>query len=108
MTEIVESTDTFTLVILFETVPEHQQKLIDTVTEETREWIRELPGFVSANLHTSADGTRVVNYGQWESAEAWEEFANDPRYDRLRERIDGVKGVQLIEANNYRVSDVLR
>lgn len=108
MTEIVESTDRFTLVILFKTVPEHQQKLIDTVVEETREWIREMPGFVSANLHKSADGTRVVNYGQWESAEAWEEFNNDPRTDRLRERIDDVEGVELIEANNYNVDGVFQ
>lgn len=106
MTEIIESTDKFTLVILFKTVPEHQQKLIDTVAEETREWIRELPGFVSANLHESADGTRVVNYGQWESAQAWEEFNNDPRTGRLRERIDDLEGVELIEANNY-IVDVI-
>jgi heme-degrading monooxygenase HmoA len=108
MTKIVESTDKFTLVILFKTVPEHQQKLIDTIAAETREWIRELPGFVSANLHKSADGTRVVNYGQWESADAWEEFTNDPRYDRLRERIDDVEGVELIEADDYIVDGVFQ
>lgn len=108
MTEIVESTDKFTLVILFKTVPDHQQELIDTVAEEARDWICELPGFVSANLHTSADGTRVVNYGQWESAEAWEDFTNNPRYDRLRERIDDVEGVELIEANSYIVDNILQ
>jgi hypothetical protein len=24
-----------------------------------------VPGFISANLHTSLDGTRVINYAQW-------------------------------------------
>lgn len=30
------------------------------------------PGIVSAALHRSKDGTRVVNYAQWKSAEAWD------------------------------------
>ena len=36
------------------------------------------PGFVSANIHVSTDGTRVVNYAQWESAEAFQAMLADP------------------------------
>ena len=30
-----------------------------------------MPGFRSANIHLSTDRTRVVNYAQWDSAEAF-------------------------------------
>ena len=30
------------------------------------------PGYVSANIHKSLDGTRVTNYAQWRSREAFE------------------------------------
>ena len=33
--------------------------------------MRHRPGFSSANIHVSTDGTRVVNYAQWDSAEAY-------------------------------------
>jgi quinol monooxygenase YgiN len=33
--------------------------------------MRHLPGFVSANVHRSLDGTKVINYAQWESVEAF-------------------------------------
>jgi heme-degrading monooxygenase HmoA len=29
---------------------------------------REFPGFVSATVHRSLDGTRVINYLQWQTA----------------------------------------
>jgi hypothetical protein len=32
-----------------------------------------LPGFISANLHTSLDGTRVINYAQWASEQQYAE-----------------------------------
>jgi hypothetical protein len=32
-----------------------------------------VPGFISANLHTSLDGTRVVNYAQWASEQQYKE-----------------------------------
>ena len=40
--------------------------------------MRHLPGFVSANIHLSTDRTRVVNYAQWESAEAYSAMLADP------------------------------
>ena len=40
--------------------------------------MRYAPGFVSANIHVSTDGTRVVNYAQWASAEAFSAMRADP------------------------------
>jgi heme-degrading monooxygenase HmoA len=40
--------------------------------------MKELPGFVSANLHKSLDGTRVANYAQWRSWEDFEAMLKNP------------------------------
>ena len=37
-----------------------------------------LPGFVSAHVHRSFDGTKVVNYAQWESQEAFTAMLQNP------------------------------
>jgi hypothetical protein len=52
------------------TVPRgHQQDLIDHLASAAA-FARQEPGWLSANLHRSLDGTRVVNYAQSESLEA--------------------------------------
>ena len=52
------------------TVPEGgQQALIDLLTEAAK-FASTTPGWVSASVHRSRDGTRVVNYAQSESLEA--------------------------------------
>ena len=53
--------------------------MVDLLVEATDVVMRELPGFVSANIHRSADGKRVVNYAQWRSAADFEAMQSDPR-----------------------------
>jgi quinol monooxygenase YgiN len=67
-----------TLINVFTVDPRDQQQLIETWQRSTEETIRHLPGFVSANIHRSLDGTRVVNYAQWESREAFNAMLRDP------------------------------
>ena len=40
--------------------------------------MRHQPGFRSANIHLSTDRTRVVNYAQWDSAEAYQAMLTNP------------------------------
>jgi hypothetical protein len=62
------------------TVPEGgQQALIDFLVESAK-FSSTTPGWISASVHRSRDGTRVVNYAQSESAEAAKRII-----DRLRE-----------------------
>lgn len=42
---------------------------MDSATEQK---LGALPGIISAALHRSKDGTRVVDYAQWKNAENWE------------------------------------
>ena len=77
-TEIRPGTALLTLVNVFETTPETQQKLIELLTKETDQVMSRQPGFVSANLHSSRDGLRIVNYAQWESTEAFQAARRNP------------------------------
>jgi quinol monooxygenase YgiN len=54
---------------VFTVVPEKQQLLVDSLME-TVNAARNVPGWLSASIHRSPDGTRVVNYVQYESREA--------------------------------------
>ncbi|MCW2556260.1 MAG: tetracenomycin polyketide synthesis hydroxylase TcmH [Mycobacterium sp.] len=67
-----------TLINVFTVEPEHASELAALLSDATAKVIRHAPGFVSANIHVSTDGTRVVNYAQWETAEAMQGMLADP------------------------------
>jgi Antibiotic biosynthesis monooxygenase len=61
-----------TLINAFSCEPSSQSDLIRAWLQATETDLGNLPGIVSAALHRSLDGTRVVNYAQWQAAEDWE------------------------------------
>ncbi len=58
-----------TLINVFTVDPQRQEELVTALDQSTRDLFSTIPGFLSANLHASQDGTTVVNYVQWASAE---------------------------------------
>jgi quinol monooxygenase YgiN len=78
MTRINTGEDIVTLINVFTVEPSRQQSLVDLLTRATDETIRHLPGFVSANIHKSLDGTRVTNYAQWRSHADFEAMLRNP------------------------------
>ena len=58
--------------------PGTQQALIDLLSEATEHVMKARPGFLSANLHRSLDGKRVVNYAQWASKDDLDAMMRDP------------------------------
>lgn len=72
MATIEKGQDILTLINVFTVAPENQQKLVDLLVEATEQTMRFLPGFISANIHKSYDGRRVVNYAQWRSRKDFE------------------------------------
>jgi heme-degrading monooxygenase HmoA len=65
------------LINVFTCTPDNQQRLVQAWQRGTDELMRYLPGFISANIHRSLDGTKVINYAQWVSREAFQAtFAN--------------------------------
>jgi heme-degrading monooxygenase HmoA len=72
ITTIAKDRQLVTLINVFEVSPEDQRELVDVLVDATKSTMRRLPGFISANIHRGLDGTRVANYAQWESREAFE------------------------------------
>jgi quinol monooxygenase YgiN len=68
----------FTLINVFSVAPDRQQELANVLIEATEHTMRHLPGFISANIHTSFDGRHVVNYAQWRSRDAFEAMLRNP------------------------------
>ena len=75
---IEEGTSTVTLVNVFTVEPKDQQRLVEHWQRATNEVICHLPGFISANVHRSLDGTKVINYAEWESQDAFSSMLHNP------------------------------
>lgn len=80
MPETIISTDSpiVTLINVFTVEPARQQQLVELWQRATEEILCHLPGFISANVHRSFDGTKVVNYAQWQTREAFQAMLADP------------------------------
>ena len=78
-----------TVIIIFQVKPEQQQELIEAI-EEFLETVKTQPGFVSANLHKSIDGVKVVNYAQWSSLEEFEAFRNNQKVQAKAAKLFGL------------------
>lgn len=70
--------DVLVLINTFEVEPDRQQALIDVLSSATEQVMKRRPGFISANLHRSLDGKRVVNYAQWASKGDFDAMMQDP------------------------------
>ncbi|MBE9189216.1 antibiotic biosynthesis monooxygenase [Gloeocapsopsis crepidinum LEGE 06123] len=77
MPAIAKTNDLITVIIIFVVEPEQQQELIDTIIEFIDNAVKYQPGFVSASLHKSLDGIRVMNYAQWQSLEEYYTFLDN-------------------------------
>ncbi len=78
MTTISKDNKVVTLINVFTVEPENQQRLVEMLVEATEKTMKNVTGFVSANIHKSADGVRVANYAQWRSREDFEAMLNNP------------------------------
>lgn len=75
---VTEDSGQVTLVNVFTVAPERQEELLAALDKATADVFTGVPGFISANLHTSLDGNRVINYAQWSSEQAYLEALRRP------------------------------
>lgn len=78
MSTIEPSAPYTTLINVFTVDPEHARELADLLSSASEQVIQHAPGFRSANIHLSSDLTRVLNYAQWDSPEAYQAMLQDP------------------------------
>jgi quinol monooxygenase YgiN len=78
MTTISPSRKLVTLINVFTVEPENQRQLVELLARATETSVRHAPGFVSASLHRSFDGTKVTMYAQWRSVEDYQAMRENP------------------------------
>lgn len=78
MTPRSKTSSGVTLINVFTVDPLNQQRLIELLIRATEVSVRHAPGFVSATLHRSIDGTKVTMYAQWRSVEDYQAMRQDP------------------------------
>lgn len=78
MTTIKVDKDIITLINVFTVDPSRQQQLVDALVETTKEVWRSQDGFISASVHKSKDGKKVVNYIQYKGKEAFDKRLDNP------------------------------
>ena len=106
MPKISEASNVFTEIVVFTVEPDHQQPLIDAIVREVDRWVKHCPGFISASYHKSLDGTKVVNYAQWQSEADWKAFTQDSQGKVLGEKIEQV-GIKTSEASSYQIQRII-
>jgi heme-degrading monooxygenase HmoA len=89
-----------TLINVFTVDPANQQQLINVLIEATEQVMRNLPGFVSANIHRSLDGKRVTNYAQWRSEADFKAMLGNPA---AAPHLQKCKELATYDANLYQV-----
>jgi len=94
MPDIRQGNGVVTQITTVKLPPDHQDEVVKLMIERSR-FMATQPGFVSVNLHRSRDGSHLVNYIQWTSAEKLSaahhaaEFRKDwPRFGELANEID--------------------
>ncbi|WP_180815284.1 antibiotic biosynthesis monooxygenase [Ralstonia pickettii] len=68
MTQISVMSDVFTLINTFYTSSDRQASIVQSLRTFTEKIASAHPGFLSASVHVSLDGARVVNYVQWRTS----------------------------------------
>jgi len=102
-TPIVANPDYVTLINVFTVEPKDQDRLVAMLVEATDTVMSKIPGFISANIHKSADGVRVANYAQWRSAEDFHNMLINPA---AKKHMEPIHEFATYDAHIYGVVDV--
>jgi quinol monooxygenase YgiN len=76
-----------TLINVFSVTWEHQDAVVAALHEVGETVLREIPGIVSASIHKSVDGIRVVNYVQWETESQVSALLGHARFQKIMEPV---------------------
>jgi len=79
MPEIAQSNGICTQITTVKLPAGNQDEVLDLMKERAR-FMATQPGFISVNLHRSKDGSHVVNYVQWTSADKLTAAHHSPEF----------------------------
>lgn len=82
---IGQEQNVLTVIFEFNIEPEQQRELGEKIQRLVGEIVSKQPGFVSAHLHLSTDGRKILNYFQWADQEAFDRFRqNEAAQQQIR------------------------
>jgi quinol monooxygenase YgiN len=90
MPEIASGTDHATFINTFRCEPSNQDEIVRINIDIIDHVASTYPGYISATVHRSIDGTRVFNYLQWESAEHLAAMQRSPEFHAIAGRFAGL------------------
>jgi quinol monooxygenase YgiN len=90
MPAIISGADYATFINTFRCQPSNQQEVVRINVDIIEQVASTFPGFISAAVHRSTDGTRVFNYLQWESAEHLAAMQRSPEFQAIGRRLAGL------------------
>ena len=98
-TRISKDGNLVTVVNTFSVKPENQKNLLQLL-EDLRIVVEKLSGFISANVHRSFEGTRIVSYAQWNTKEAYQAVYTNLDVKPI---LDEIKKISKFSWNLYEV-----
>jgi quinol monooxygenase YgiN len=90
MPEILSGAEYATFINIFRCEPSDQDQVVRINVDIVDQVASGFPGFVSAAVHRSADGTRVFNYLQWGSAQHLLAMQRSPEFQAIAHRFAGL------------------
>jgi quinol monooxygenase YgiN len=90
MPEIVSRADYATFINTFRCERSNQAEVMLINIDIVDQVASTFPGFISAAVHRSTDGTRVFNYLQWESADHLAAMQRSPEFQAIARRFAGL------------------
>ena len=90
MPEIATNAGYATFINTFRCTPSNQDEVVRLNVEIVDRVASTFPGFISASVHRSTDGTRVFNYLQWESAEHLSAMQRSSEFQTIGRRLTGL------------------
>ena len=90
MPEIRSGATYATFINTFRCKPSNQDEVVRINVDIVDHVASTFPGFISAAVHRSTDGTRVINYLQWDSNEHLAAMQRSPEFQAIARRFAGM------------------
>ena len=105
MPQIVSGAEYATFINTFRCDPSSQDEVVRIKVDIADRLAPTFPGFISAAVHRRTDGTRVINYLQWESHEHLAAMQRSPEFQAIARRFAGLIEFEPHECEVVHVSE---
>ena len=90
ITSISPGTKILTAINVISVLPKDQARVVELLSRASDVLGKTQAGFISANIHRSHDGTKVVNYVQWRSKQDFDSVFSNAEFMELYGQVKGL------------------